>query len=260
MMGFLSRIDVRRGLRYVLVFQLVIAGILILSDVADVVSNPFTPRVELPTGPISPGDQRREYRTDRTDPSLLPQDQPLDVPVPQNFPTRLEFTEKQAGDLGRVLLVSGQIDTGDADRFDTYLSEMQEQPDMVALHSPGGQVSEALLIGAQIREAGLSSAVLPGAVCMSACPYILAGGVARIVSLQGIVGLHQHYYDQPRLIPVVFAVESIQRGQGETMQHLIDMGVDPALMLYSLNTPPDQIYALVEDELTSTGIATQILE
>lgn len=259
-MGFLSRIDVRRGLRYVLVFQLVIAGVLILSDVAEVMSNPFTPRVELPTGPISPGDQRRQYRTDRTDPTLLPQDLPLDVPVPQNFPTRLEFTEKNVDDLGRVLLVSGQIEIGDAERFETFLTDMSEQPDLIALHSPGGKVSEALMIGDRIREAGLSSAVLSGAVCMSACPYILAGGVERIVSLQGIVGLHQHYYDQPRLIPVVFAVESIQKGQGETLQYLIDMGIDPSLMLYSLNTPPDQIYALVEEELTSTRIATQILE
>lgn len=89
--------------------------------------------------------------------------------------------------------MSGQIETGDAERFETYLSEMQEQPDMVALLSPGGHVSEALLIGAQIRETGLSSAVQPGAVCTSACPYVLADGVARIVSLQGIVGLHQHY-------------------------------------------------------------------
>ncbi len=260
MMGLLSKVDLRTGLRYVLVLQLGIAGVLILSDVVDVVQNPFRPAVELPTGPISPGDQRREYRTDRTDPALFPQDRPLDVPVPQNFPARLEFREQAVDDLGRVLLVSGQIETGDAERFSSYLSGMQDQPDLVALHSPGGKVSEALLIGGHIREADLSSAVLEGAVCMSACPYILAGGVERLVSLQGIVGLHQHYYDQPRLIPVVFAVEGIQKGQGETMQHLIDMGVDPALMLYSLNTPPDQIYALVEEELTETRIATQILE
>ncbi len=72
--------------------------------------------------------------------------------------------------------------------------------------------------------------------------------------------MHQHYYEQPRMIPVVFAVEGIQKGQGETMQHLIEMGIDPALMLYSLNTPPDQIYALVSDELIQTRLATQMIE
>lgn len=259
-MGYLSKVELRNGLRYVLVLQLVIAGVLVLTDVSEAVQNPFRQRVELPTGPVSPGDQRREYRTDRTDPTLLPQYQPLDVPVPENFPTRLDFSEQMVDDLGRVLLVTGQIEKGDADRFETYLSEMQDRPDLVALHSPGGTVSEALLIGRQIRAAGLSSAVLTGSVCMSACPYVLAGGVERVVSLQGVVGMHQHYYEQPRLIPVVFAVENIQKGQGETMQHLIDMDVDPSLMLYSLNTPPDQIYALVEEELVDTRIATQIVD
>ncbi|WP_278246395.1 hypothetical protein [Cognatiyoonia sediminum] len=44
------------------------------------------------------------------------------------------------------------------------------------------------------------------------------------------------------------------------MQHLIDMGVNSELMLYSLNTPPEEIYILVEEELTETRIATQVLD
>lgn len=44
------------------------------------------------------------------------------------------------------------------------------------------------------------------------------------------------------------------------MEFLIDMGVDPSLMIYSLNTPPEQIYALVENELEDTKIALQLIE
>ncbi len=259
-MGLLSRLDPRSGLRYILILQLAIAGVLIASDVLGVIPSPFNKRVELPKGPASPGDQRREYRTDRTDPSLLPQDGPLEVPVPENFSDRLDFTEQEVEGLGRVLLLSGQIEVDDAIRFASYLSDMQEKPDLVALHSPGGVVSEALSIGKKVREAELSSAVLAGAMCVSSCPYILAGGEERIVSQRSIVGMHQHYYDQPRLIPVIFAVEDIQKGQGKTMQHLIELGIDPALMLYSLNTPPEEIYALVEEELLDTRIATQVIE
>ncbi len=259
-MGLLRRFDPRSGLRYILILQLVIAGALIASDVIGVIPSPFKERVELPTGPVSPGDQRREYRTDRSDPSLVPQDGPLDVLVPEAFPDRLDFSVHDVEGLGRVLLLSGQIEMDDSSRFASYLSDMQEKPDLVALHSPGGVVSEALSIGKKVREAELASAVLAGAMCVSSCPYILAGGEDRIVSLRGIVGMHQHYYEQPRLIPVVFAVERIQKGQGETMQHLIDMGVDPALMLYSLNTPPEEIYALIEEELVDTRIATQIID
>ncbi|WP_170449292.1 hypothetical protein [Ruegeria arenilitoris] len=259
-MSLLSRFDPRSGLRYVLILQLAIAGVLIASDVLGVVPSPFKERVELPTGPVSPGDQRREYRTDRSDPSLVPQDGPLDVSVPEVFPDRLDFSVQEVEGLGRVLLLSGQIEVDDSSRFASYLSDMQEKPDLVALHSPGGVVSEALSIGKKVREADLASAVLAGAMCVSSCPYILAGGQERIVSMRGIVGMHQHYYEQPRLIPVVFAVEGIQKGQGETMRHLIDLGVDPSLMLYSLNTPPEEIYALIEEELLGTRIATQIID
>ncbi len=260
MTDLLSRLDPRSGLRYVLMAQFVIAVVLVVSDVFGGISTPFKDKVELPSGPVSPGDQRREYRTDRTNPGLLLVDEPLDLPVSDNFSYRLEFAEQDVEGIGRVLLLSGQIETGDASRFERFLAGMVEKPDMVALHSPGGRVHEALSIGKTLRDQDLSSGVLAGAVCMSSCPYILAGGRERVVSLRSIVGMHQHYYDQPRLIPVVFAVEGIQKGQGETMQHLIDMGVDPALMLYSLNTPPDEIYALIEDELVDTRIATQIVD
>ena len=260
MKGFLARFDPRSGLRHVLLLQLLIAGILIVSDVFTTIPNPFLKTVDLPSGPVSPGDQRREYRTDRTSPELLRLEEPLALPVPEEFPDRLEFTEQEVNEVGRVLLVSGKIVSGDALRFASLLSNMREKPDLVALHSPGGNVSEALSIGKKVREQGLSSGVLAGAVCLSSCPYILAGGEERVVSLRGIVGMHQHYYDQPRYIPVVFAVEDIQKGQGETMQHLIDMEVDPSLLLYSLNTPPEQIYALVEEELINTSIATQVVD
>ena len=49
-------------------------------------------------------------------------------------------------------------------------------------------------------------------------------------------------------------------GQGETMQHLIDMGIDPGVMVHSLKTPPEEIYVLMEDELLESKLATKMLE
>ncbi len=259
-MHLIPKTDPRRGLRFVLLAQLVMAGFLLVIDLAATFPKPFRKNVELPTGPVSPGDQRRQYRTDRTNPGLLNIDDPLDLPMPEAFPDRLNFSESLVDGIGTVLLVSGSIQDGDAARFKAHLSGMKEAPDLIALHSPGGLVFEALQIGREMRDKGHSSSVLAGAHCMSSCPYILAGGEERIVSRRAIVGLHQHYYDQPKLMPVVFAVESIQAGQGATMEYLIEMGIDPSLMLYSLKTPPDQIYALVEEELTHTRIASKIVE
>ncbi|WP_268921075.1 hypothetical protein [Sedimentimonas flavescens] len=44
------------------------------------------------------------------------------------------------------------------------------------------------------------------------------------------------------------------------MRYLIEMGVDPGLMIHSLNTPPDDIYVLVEEQLLETKLATEITE
>ncbi len=255
-----SKVDAKSGLKLVSVAQLVVAGLLIESDVVDAIPLPSNENEVLRTGPISPGDQKRIYRTDKPAPDLVTIDGPLELPMPQKFSDRLEFTEHSIEGFGNVVLVSGGISKGDTGRLRDFFENLEEVPDLVALHSPGGLVYEALGVGRYLREKELPSAVLAGAVCVSSCPYILAGGLERTVSLRGVVGMHQHYYEQPKYLPVFFAVENIQTGQGETMEYLINMGVDPALMLYSLKTPPDQIYALVEDELTDTRIATKIIE
>ncbi|WP_425045277.1 hypothetical protein [Primorskyibacter sp. S87] len=256
-MRFLPKFGPRTGLKYVLLAQLALAGLLITTDVIGSIQSPFREKLVLPTGPVSPGDQRREYRTDKP---VLRLTEPGELALPDRFPARLTFTKSYIDGIGIVLLLTGAIEEGDADRFERHLAGMNETPALVALHSPGGLVGEAQLIGRQIREANLVTGVTPGASCVSSCPYILAGGLERLVSRRGIVGMHQHYYEQPRLIPVMFAVADIQVSQGETMAFLIEMGVDPSLMIYSLKTPPEEIYALVEDELAKTNIATEIVE
>jgi hypothetical protein len=200
----------------------------------------------------------REYRTDDTSPGYQePADSP-EIPLPGNLPKRLEFTLHETGDGSSVLLLNGAIEDGDAQRFDAFLASLDAAPDMVALNSPGGRVGEAIRIGHGIRERELDTVMPPGMVCYSACPYILSGGINRVVSDKASVGLHQHYYDQPGYMPVFFAVEDIQRGQGRTMEYLIEMGIDPSVMVHSLNTPPDEIYILVEEELIESRIATKM--
>ena len=254
------KIDAKTGLRWVLLSQLAVAGLLFLSDIVNAVAFPKLEPEVLRTGPVSPGDQRRTYRTDKPLPDIRTSDEPLDLSMPSKFADRLEFSEHALEKQGKVVLISGDIADGDAQRFREYIENLETTPDLVALHSPGGLVSEALEIGHIVREKELTTKVMPGALCASACPYILAGGTERVVSLQGIVGLHQHYYEQPKYLPVLFAVQDIQSGQGETMEYLIEMGIDPSLMIYSLRTPPDQIYAMVEKELLETKMATTIID
>lgn len=256
----LPQIGAQKGLRYILIGQLALAGLLMTDRAFEMLPTMMRNSEPLPTGPISPGDQRRDYRTDRPEPGLLTGDGPSRFELPDSFPNRLSFEEKTLPGDGNVLFLVGQIESGDAARFASFLAELPQLPDLIALHSPGGSVREAQTIGRHLREKELPTAILEGGFCASSCPYMLAGGPSRRVSRQGAVGLHQHYYEQPGYMPAFFAVENIQSGQGATMEYLIEMGIDPSVMVYSLKTPPEQIYVLVEEELLDTRMATEVVD
>ena len=183
-----------------------------------------------------------------------------DVDLPDSLPERLEFTMQDAGEPGTVLLLNGATESGDADRFAAYMASLGELEVPVALNSPGGNVAEALEIGRLLRARDANTVILPGMICVSACPYMLAGGTDRRVSKRGAVGMHQHYYETPAYLPAFWAVQDIQHGQGQVMEFLIEMGVDPSIMLYSLNTPPEEIYVLVEEEILESRLATETID
>lgn len=259
-LSLLRGVSLRRGLTFVLVTQFVIAVLLVASDIDARWITRLTQDKDLPNGPVSPGDQLRRYeplliRPNFTRPASLPDE----VRLPQDLPPRLEFKVSE-GSGGNFLLINGPIEPGDAERFSAFLSNLGELTMSVVLNSPGGAVTEALAIGRLLRENKATTIVHSGTACLSACPYILAGGVLREVSSRGAVGMHQHYYDTPAYMPVFLAVEGIQHGQGRTMEYLLEMGISPSLMLYSLNTPPDSIYVLVKEELLETGLATSVFD
>ena len=89
---------------------------------------------------------------------------------------------------------------------------------------------------------------------------MFAAGTKRIVYENSALGMHQHYFDESVILPTFLAVENIQIGQGETMLYLVEMEVSPSLMIYSLNTPPDEIYVLIEEELLETKLATKFIK
>lgn len=236
------------AIRGVLVIQIAIAAVLFGRDIATVLPNlslaPSAPKL---TKPVAPGDQRRRY-----DPRHVPPRPGTDIPDTGDMPSRLLFE-----DAGDVLRLTGAIAPGDADRFDDWLVG-RALPGRVSLHSSGGSVTDALDIGTRLRAEGVETEIGAGRVCLSACPYILAGGVERRVHADGAVGVHQHYFGENEILPAFLAVESIQRGQAEVVGYLDRMGIDLRLMQPALATPPDEIYILMPEELTDFALATEI--
>lgn len=248
-------------IRTALVGQVLLAVLLLASETDFDWLRAWMAGTPSPTGPISPGDQVRRYEPRRATPDFVAPSADPAVDFPEALPERLSFSMRSAAGDEPAVLLHGAIAPGDADRLQRYFEGLDASPSLVLLNSPGGAVNEALEIGRLLRERELDTSVLAGMSCLSSCPYVLAAGTERrIVSLGGAVGLHQHYFDTPGYLPVFLAVEDIQHGHGQTMEYLISMGVEPSLMLFSLNTPPDEIYVLVENELTDSNLATEIID
>lgn len=240
----------RRWLIAVLTAEVAIGALLFGGDLARAL-----PRIAWPssapqlTEPVQPGDQTRRFRPDR----LPSRDRSDGTPLPDtaDMPDRLRIELVEGG-----ITLRGRIALGDAARLTAALDLADPPPATAWLDSPGGSVADALEIGRRLRVEGIDTAIKAEAVCLSACPYLLAGGTARRVAEGAWVGVHQHYFEQNTALPAIFAVEDIQRGQGEVMEYLIEMDIDPALMRHALATPPDEIYLLLPEELERYGLST----
>jgi len=243
----------RRAILAILAFQIAMAVVLAGNDLIRALPQLLTPsRQPALDTPVRPGDQVRRFRPgDLPDRPKGTPNRTTPLPNPGDMPSRLRFEPPEEG----VALITGTIAPGDADRFADWLTGV-EGLDSLRLHSPGGSVMDALAIGRSLRAADIATTMDPGDICFSACPYILAGGMTRTVSDEALVGVHQHYFGENTALPAFLAVEDIQRGQGEVMAYLDEMGVDVRVMEHALTTPPEEIYVLLPEELRDYALVT----
>jgi hypothetical protein len=170
---------------------------------------------------------------------------------------------------GGVLALTGTIDPGAADRLAAEIAVHGEYVKTVALDSPGGALEDAIAMGRLIRSKGLATSVADGAMCASSCPLVFAGGKARLAGAKAAIGVHQFY-----LLPATgqnagvaaldggkaadLAIERTQKTTADINRYLIEMGIDPALWLHALDTPPQQIYYFSAEELVHLKLVTNI--
>ncbi|MEM6372414.1 MAG: hypothetical protein AAF727_06495, partial [Pseudomonadota bacterium] len=223
--------------------QLGLGGLLVLGDMQGLRLPQFGPNAPRLTEPVRPGDQRRTFRPDRDRPVVQP------ARDPGQLPNRLVLSAIAEG----TYRLEGAIGDGDAARLIDLIDAADPVPDTLVLQSPGGSVADALALGRHIRATGIATQMLAGEFCYSACPYMLAAGASRDIDPDAQIGVHQHYFGEKTFLPAAFAVEDIQRGQGEVMTYLDEMGIDPLLMQHALSTPPDEIYVLLPEELERYG-------
>ena len=160
---------------------------------------------------------------------------------------------------GGELQLTGTIEPGSASRFAEEIEARGEYVQTVVLDSPGGSVMDALEIGAVIHDNGLATKVAAGHLCASSCPIIFASGKDRIASRDAAIGVHQIYATAMAGEAGPGSAQAMSDAQTITARitrALVAAGVDPALWLHALDTPPDRLYYFTEEEMERLNLVT----
>ena len=134
-----------------------------------------------------------------------------------------------------ALAVSGTIGPAAANWFRDKLDEAHlVAGDIILLSSPGGDLTQALIIGETIRSRGLVTAVgvadasghLRPSYCASACVLVYAGGKPRYGIEGSRLGVHRFVTSTPGRDPVA----DTQRTAGMVLSYMTKMGVSSSVV------------------------------
>lgn len=236
--------------------------------------------------------------------------QPRPAPAAAITPMRVVIVRADLPDCGdacpRWISAEGLITPDTPAAFRDILDRLGETRLPVFIRSPGGVVNAALEIGRLIRARNLTVAVtgtrfvgcrptdptckpdgdgadtppyvgMPiatGTSCMSACAYLIAGGVERHVSRRAQVGVHSAATSQLTTVeryqmengrPVKVERPALRRVAGVTpsgdinsriADYLNEMGVSDLPLKRAATVPNTSIYWLTRAELRDSGLAT----
>jgi len=147
---------------------------------------------------------------------------------------------------GKTIIVSGNIETGAAAKFQTILDAVSTVQ-TVALISGGGKLDEATLIYKLIKDRALNTYV--DQICMSACTMIFLGGSIRSATPQAKMGFHQPYYITGPSRPNDALVASMRRFYDEA-------NVRPSFTDQAMRTPSREMWYPSFDELLAANVVT----
>lgn len=213
------------------------------------------------------------------------------------------------------IAAEGQIMADSPRKLQRLLKKIGNKSLPIVVRSPGGDVAAAMQMGLIIRRQGLSVAVggtradvcdnaeplcdaarhkdgsmtgaiySSGAVCLSACPLLLAGGVRRISSPFALIGVHQitttyrevrvQYRTEYEMLngkKKILSQREIGRkmvGKHDTTKlgnkqkaaliaYLTKMGVDPQLFDLMMSANPQSIRLLTQVEAIDLKMMTEL--
>lgn len=157
-----------------------------------------------------------------------------------------------------VATAVGRIEQGSSEDFERFMLEHEGKLKKLAIHSPGGSVSDALAMSRLIRKTKLNTDVPNNGYCASSCPLMYSGGVERNAGKKSWIGVHQVYTAPSTIGSIHDGLEEAQRISAVSQQHLVDMGVDPRVWIHAMQTPKEKLYIFTPEQLDEYKLATTV--
>jgi hypothetical protein len=158
-----------------------------------------------------------------------------------------------------ALAISGKIGVASASWLRERLDEAHLAPgDIVLLSSPGGDLTQAIVMGEIIRSRGLATAVgianasgqIQQSFCASACVLAFAGGQPRYGVEGSVLGVHRFVTPTPGRDPVA----ETQRTAGMVLSYLTKMGISSSVVEAMSETR--DVRWLAPKEASATNLVT----
>lgn len=163
-----------------------------------------------------------------------------------------DFYNQTLDDGSEAIIISGDIVTGDEERFRELSVKYPEA--VVALSSFGGALVPALEIGRMIRLRGYTTVVLDGEVCVSSCALIWVAGERRILSEDALVGFHASYIDT--------SGTKVESGVANALvgHFLSQLNLSQGAVIFATSAPPDEVTWLTSVDWRESPISFEVYE
>lgn len=182
------------------------------------------------------------------------------------------------------IAAEGVFDAYSAKRFEVFLATLKREDLPIYFNSQGGNVSQSVLIGIQLRKRRMTAGIgrtlpagctrtvrgdgchhvmqakpehtarlsIDGARCLSACAYAFVGASVRTVGKGAKLGVHSAFpqdgaFDRPGMIA---QTHDLLRG------YAVEMGVDSGLVDAAASTSSERMRILTREEIARFGIET----
>ena len=162
-----------------------------------------------------------------------------------------EFSLVDTGTPITLVVVRGEIEHGDGDKF-LEISENTERA-AILFESPGGTLTDGLLIGRAIHARRFSTGVAPNTACASACALAWIAGSPRFMDPSALVGFHAAFIEKDGV--------RFESGAANALigAYLFELGLRDDAIIFATSASPDGINWLTAEAANRAGIPVTFL-